>query len=485
MSHNQLRRTPQAGRLAAALCGLVVALTTVTGIAPAAADPRCTITGTARNDVLRGTNGADVICGLGGNDTISGLGGNDILLGGVGEDRLDGGDGNDTISGGDGSDTLSGGTGADTLTGGDGNDGITAGAGNDSATGDAGSDRLSGGDGNDTLSGSDGNDTIAGDSGDDTAAGDAGNDVLNGGLGSDKISGGTGDDRSAGDGGNDTLWGNGGNDALAGGAGNDVLQGGQGRDTLTTGSGSDQCAVDPEDPVTGRCGFDSESPLLTFESVPAAVSAGTSVSFRWRAADVSGVLSTQASIGGPSGWVTNWGCGFQTVGTLISGDDRDGIYALDCTIPADAPSQTYSLFVSASDNLSQSTWGVTREFTVIGGSSDTAFPVLVDMTVVGSTERGKSFTLRSRVTDATATSYAYSWVTSGARVLDPTTMRYWVDYSPTGSQLVEGDAQNGVWEQSFTVREDTPSGTYTVWISLGDTLGNRSYQTTSVTITVP
>jgi uncharacterized repeat protein (TIGR01451 family) len=73
----------------------------------------CTITGTAKNDVLRGTPHADVICGLGGNDRIYGLGGNDRLYGGNGNDKLYGGNGNDRLYGGNGKDQLFGGAGND------------------------------------------------------------------------------------------------------------------------------------------------------------------------------------------------------------------------------------------------------------------------------------------------------------------------------------------------------------------------------------
>ncbi len=58
---------------------------------------RCTITGTARANVLRGTPQRDVICGLGGDDRIYGLGGNDVLIGGAGRDVLYGGGGSDLL----------------------------------------------------------------------------------------------------------------------------------------------------------------------------------------------------------------------------------------------------------------------------------------------------------------------------------------------------------------------------------------------------
>lgn len=59
----------------------------------------CTITGTARTDIIEGTLNDDVICGLEGNDIINGRGGDDIIYGGPGNDLLSGGTGNDTVYG--------------------------------------------------------------------------------------------------------------------------------------------------------------------------------------------------------------------------------------------------------------------------------------------------------------------------------------------------------------------------------------------------
>jgi polar amino acid transport system substrate-binding protein len=104
--------------------------------APAASvQGRCTIRGTAGNNVLTGTRRADVICGLGGNDTIRGQAGNDTLVGGAGNDTLVGGAGNDLIVGGGGRDAL--------FAGGDRTDRLSGGAGRDSAVADR-SDRILG-----------------------------------------------------------------------------------------------------------------------------------------------------------------------------------------------------------------------------------------------------------------------------------------------------------------------------------------------------
>jgi hypothetical protein len=95
-------------------------------------DPRgCTITGTRRDDGLRGTFGPDVICGLGGDDHIEGRDGADVIYGDEGDDRLDGDLRGDTIYGDNGDDRIEGDLGADVLAGGPGRDRLTGGPGQD------------------------------------------------------------------------------------------------------------------------------------------------------------------------------------------------------------------------------------------------------------------------------------------------------------------------------------------------------------------
>ncbi len=96
--------------------------------------PKCTITGTSGDDVLRGTPKADVICGGAGNDRIYGRGGDDILIGGPGNDRIYGGAGDDTLIGEAGHDLLDGGAGDDLVIGGPGNDRVVSGGGVDTVS---------------------------------------------------------------------------------------------------------------------------------------------------------------------------------------------------------------------------------------------------------------------------------------------------------------------------------------------------------------
>lgn len=80
---------------------------------PVISSERCTVLGTAKDDVLVGTDGPDVICGLGGNDVLRAKGAGDRLLGGGGSDSLYGAAGRDRPRGGPGADRLDGGKGND------------------------------------------------------------------------------------------------------------------------------------------------------------------------------------------------------------------------------------------------------------------------------------------------------------------------------------------------------------------------------------
>ncbi|MCX8530184.1 MAG: calcium-binding protein [Rhodoluna sp.] len=285
-----------AGALGLAAIGIQASAATYVANAttPGGTQLKCTIVGTAKNDVLKGTAGNDVICGLGGNDVITGLGGNDVIDGGAGNDSIDGGIGNDTLVGGVGNDKVVGGAGENTfsllgsvsainlslltnkatgqgtdtlsgiqdvigsnyndtitgsnavnvISGGNGNDVIDAGAGNDKVNGGAGNDSLEGGLGNDNVAGGLGSDTlvysdnttgVSVDLAAGTESGD-GTDVISG---DENVIGGSGNDVIKGDAYINMITGGEGNDRISGGDGNDLLYGGAGNDGLLGGAGSD------------------------------------------------------------------------------------------------------------------------------------------------------------------------------------------------------------------------------------------------------
>jgi Putative glucoamylase/RTX calcium-binding nonapeptide repeat (4 copies)/Protein of unknown function (DUF3131) len=112
--------------------GFERAVRPLVGVEEFGARPRgCTVSGSARDDRLRGTNADDVICAGAGNDRVAAGGGDDAVFGDHGDDRLTGGPGKDTLYGDEGDDRLDGDAGDDVLAGGPGEDRLDGGGGAD------------------------------------------------------------------------------------------------------------------------------------------------------------------------------------------------------------------------------------------------------------------------------------------------------------------------------------------------------------------
>ena len=367
---------------------------------------------------ITGTPRADTLRGTPGNDVICGLGGDDRIFGRGGADLLNGGPGNDSLDGGTGKDRLLGSEG------------------NDSGTGGEGSDLLSGGNGSDDLEGLAGNDSVNGDSGADMLMGDDGPDRVNG------------------------------------GAGDDLLMGGAGVDAISPGTGSDTCAPDGADQINGVCSVDQTGPAFSWVDVPGTVEAGTAFTATFSLEDPSGIAtgSATASIGGAPGWITTW-CGFRMDARLISGTEMDGVWSVSCDVPENAVSDPYSLWAGAQDNFGNSTLADWVEFVVVGGSDDNRAPVISEVSIPASVQPGETATITWRAADPSGVAGAYPWV----YLPGPP---WGVLYGPGIEEPVRisGDANDGLYSQTFTLPADSPPGTYAVYISVRDELGNKTYE---------
>jgi Ca2+-binding RTX toxin-like protein len=428
---------------------LLVPLVGLPSVVHANSQLPCTISGTASSDRINGTPGDDIICAASGNDIVNGLGGNDVVYGGPGTDRLFGGAGNDIL---------------------------TDEAGNDTLDGGAGDDELSGGLGNDILSGGLGNDEISG---------DAGGDRLTGGLGDDELSGGAGNDAVLGDGGADIIQGDGGIDSIQGGAGNDLINGGLDRDSIRAGSGLNSCLGDVVDIFLDTCTFDNSAPEIGVQAaVVKSFQAGTTIILNWSVSDASGVDKSWGSIGGPPGWITNW-CGFAIEAQRISGNEKNGVYQIECTVPENAVNETYSLFVSASDLLGNSTSNSPQiSFTISGGSSDNKAPEVIEINLDSSAKPGGDFSLIVSASDETGVASVYGWIMKdgGGFASYPDIGLYADALGP--AQLITGTGKSGTYKQTLRFSEKAPAGSYTLWLSVVDDSGNKSFAQTEAKITV-
>jgi Ca2+-binding RTX toxin-like protein len=394
------------------------------GIQPAeavgATKPKCTITGTAGDDILTGTDGSDVICGLGGNDLIQAGNGSDVIWGGSGNDKIIGGAGIDTIFGG---------------------------------------------------------------TGDDSLVGEGQNDVIDGGKGKDQIFGGEGNDTLLGSGQDDFIRGEAGNDKISGGAGNDMISGGLGKDSITSNEGKDTCAWDRSDVMKGPCKLDKVAPVITAagEKVQR-VQAGTTAYFRWNASDSSGIEESWLSIGGASGWVTKW-CGFIVKSELVKGTASNGEFEAKCDIPATAPNLEYSVWLSSRDymgNISTSDAAIT--FEVFGGSADTAPPTFEYLAGPISIKAGKSFEISWRSTDETDVGYSGVYFALNGFSFSDGFISY--VSAEGGQTKLSGNDKDAIFTQRFTVHPDAPASRYTLWSTRADSLGNKVFDQTSIQIEI-
>jgi Ca2+-binding RTX toxin-like protein len=428
---------------------LLVSLVGLPSVVYANSQLPCTISGTASSDRINGTPGNDIICAGSGNDVVNGLGGNDIVYGGPGADRLLGGNGDDLLIGEAGNDTLDGGAGVDEISGGLGNDILMGGSGNDEISGDSGSDRLTGGLGDDELSGGENNDTILGDGGADQIQGDSGL------------------------------------DSIQGGTGNDLINGGSDRDSITAGSGLNRCLGDLADVLLDRCVIDNAAPEIGVQAaVVQSFQAGTTIKLNWSASDASGIEKSWASIGGPPGWITGW-CGFAIEAQRISGDARNGVYQIECTVPENAVDETYSLFVSASDLLGNSTVNSPQiTFSISGGTSDNEAPEVIEINLDSNAKPGEDFSLIVSAWDETGIASIYGWIMKdgGGFASYPDVGLYADALGP--AQLITGTGKSGTYKQTLRFSEKAPAGTYTLWLSVVDDSGNRSFAQTEAKITV-
>ena len=413
-----------------------------------------TVVGTAGDDVIVATS----ITG----QTIRSGGGDDTICGSAGADRIFAGDGDDVVLAGNGDDTIDGWNGADTIDGG------------------FGRDNVAGGSGSDVITGGPGTDTIAGNTGDDQITGGGGDDSLSGNVGDDIIGGGPGNDRAKGDAGDDLLTGNDGSDTLIGGIGGDSLDGGPSPDVIDPGAGSNLCGSDATDSVRGRCTIDRTGVVLSDLVVPEVVTAGETMTVTWRATDAGGVSNTNMRFGGYSGWITSW-CGFVTVADLVEGDALDGTYRASCDVPATAVNGSYTVFLMASDTFGNaSAWDSSSQFdfSVAGGSADASPPTVSELQAGVD---GGSVVVRWRATDPAGVAGQSAWLAHNVYSFASVAGPY---FAYNAVVLVEGDANDGIYEQRIDRRQIAPDGEYTVWLTVIDMLGNKSFAQTATTVTL-
>jgi hypothetical protein len=367
-----------------------------------------------------------------------------------------------TIFGTEKADRINGTSGADVICAGGGNDTINALGGNDIVFGGKGNDKINGGAGDDELNGEIGNDTISGSQGEDD---------LTGGDGKDSVSGGEGDDM---------ILGGSGADNLSAGNGADLIDGGLGKDTILTGAGRDMCNSDPTDIRLDACIIDSEGPLFALTTTEVKeFSAGELAIITLNVSDAAGIEGVYGSIGGAPGWVTEW-CGFSIPATLTSGSNKFGNYTFRCSIPETAVNAFYTLELTAVDLMGHAS-RKSIAFKVTGGSSDNQSPQVSEIDLPSSARAGQTFVISVTATDESQVSGVYVWfLLEGGGFSDENGIHAKGD----DPKLISSNATEYRFDQDYLFGDNAPTGTYKMWISVRDSVGNRNFFDTGRTITL-
>jgi hypothetical protein len=236
--------------------------------------------------------------------------------------------------------------------------------------------------------------------------------------------------------------------------------------------------------MIGSCTIDNSGPEMSNVSVPSSVQAGSAVTFIWSVNEAAGVDSSWVKIGGPSGWVTTW-CGFGIQGTRISGTAQAAVFSATCQVPENAVNTEYTAFFDAADVFGLNAQSLSANFRVIGGASDASAPVVTQLAVSSPTlAYGETLDITFSVEDETGMQGVIAWIAHNGYGFANNQGRSHIDYGTYAVTLTSGDAKNGTYLQRIGLNEWAPSGEYTLWISVIDTLGNKVFYQTDTKFTV-
>lgn len=197
-------------------------------------------------------------------------------------------------------------------------------------------------------------------------------------------------------------------------------------------------------------------------SGPGTVTAGGQLRVQWTMEDPAGTTPAYAKLGGPSGFV-DW-CPFpmmaERIGTILDTMYR---YQVTCDVPEVVPNGSYTVFVSDLYEAS---------FEIVGGSPDNEAPTVSEVNVQAFASRGESITITWRATDPSGVGHTFAWLANGGFAFPDGTTK--VDYGDTSITRVSGNEFDGVYSQTIRFTDRSPLGTYVIYFSRHDRIGNRS-----------
>jgi hypothetical protein len=195
--------------------------------------------------------------------------------------------------------------------------------------------------------------------------------------------------------------------------------------------------------------------------------------------DDAGVQAVYGSIGGAPGWVTEW-CGFRIPTQLALGSAKSGTYKLSCTIPQNAVNEKYTLFVGAVDMMGHTT-EQQIDFEVVGGSEDNRTPEIKNIAIPETVVADQTFTIKVAATDDSGVAGIWMWLLLEGGGFSNERGIYAFGSVPQTNFYTPVDC---IITQDFVFDPLDPLGTYHLWISKRDAVGNREFVDSGQTVTL-
>jgi hypothetical protein len=147
-------------------------------------------------------------------------------------------------------------------------------------------------------------------------------------------------------------------------------------------------------------------------------------------------------------------------------------------VPPNAVNDNYTLFVGAVDMM-----GHTSEqriaFEVVGGSSDNRTPTVNKIELPASVNPGETFVIRVEATDESIVAGIYIWFLLEGGGFSNENGLHAKGFEP---RVISQTETVALFEQDYLFGDNAPLGTYRVWISVRDGVGNREFYDSGQTI---
>jgi hypothetical protein len=121
---------------------------------------------------------------------------------------------------------------------------------------------------------------------------------------------------------------------------------------------------------------------------------------------------------------------------------------------------------------------------ITGGSSDSKAPETTEINLESSVKPGGELSIAVSTNDETGVAGVYGWMMKdGGGFASYPDIGIYADALGTAT-LISGSNKSGTYSQTLRFSPKAPEGSYTLWLSLSDEAGNRTFVETNKKVLV-